>query len=106
MIAVVLAVTMAATGLTAEVRRELALTLTEQGFTPADVRVQKGEPLRLVITRKAAGGCATEIQVRDAGVRQELPLGKPVQLDFTPQHSGELRYACAVGRHGGVLLIE
>ena len=99
------AVAVAVSGLQGE-PRELTLTLTEQGFSPENVRVEKGQPLRLVVTRKAEGGCATEIRIKDGNLHEELPLGKPVKLEFIPQRSGELRYACATGRHGGVLLVE
>lgn len=43
---------------------------------------------------------------RNAGVREKLPLNKPVSIEFTPTKTGEVRYACGMGMMGGVLLVE
>jgi plastocyanin domain-containing protein len=82
------------------------LAVTEKGFEPAKVTVKKGEPVHLVVTRRVEHTCATEIQIKEAGVREKLPLNKPVSIELTPTKSGELRYACGMGMLGGVLLVE
>jgi plastocyanin domain-containing protein len=86
--------------------RTIDLAVTTNGFEPSKIEVKKGEPLHLVVTRKTDATCAKELVIQDAGIRKELPLDRAVAIDFTPQKSGEVRYACGMGMIGGVLLVE
>lgn len=95
-----------AIALAAPARRTVQLTVTKEGFVPAEVKVRKGEPLKLVITRTVERTCATEIVLQGTGIKKDLPLGQAVELDFTPTKTGPLKYACAMGMIGGVLLVE
>jgi len=86
--------------------RTVELSVTEKGFEPEKITVKKGEPLHLVVTRKTERTCATEIAIKDLAIRKELPLNKPVPIDFTPQKAGELRYVCGMDMLSGVLLVQ
>ena len=77
--------------------RTIGLAVTEKGFEPSKIEVKKGEPLHLVVTRKTDATCATELVIKDQGIRKELPLNQPVTFDFTPTKSGEMTYACGMG---------
>jgi plastocyanin domain-containing protein len=86
--------------------RTIDMAVTKRGFAPARVTVQKGEPVRLIVTRQTDQTCAKEIVISDAGVREKLPLDKPVTIEFTPQKTGEIRYACGMDMVSGVLVVE
>jgi hypothetical protein len=85
--------------------RTIELTLTKNGFEPARVKVTRGQPLKLVVTRTTDETCAKDIVVPDQNIEAELPLGKPVTLSFTPKQSGEIRYSCAMNMITGVLQV-
>lgn len=87
--------------------RTVEISVTENGFQPSPISVKKGEPLKLVVTRKTDETCATELVIKDYGIDKQLPLNKPVEIAFTPTKSGELKYGCAMGMMvRGVLLVE
>jgi plastocyanin domain-containing protein len=86
--------------------RTVELSVTDKGFEPDSITVKKGEPLHLVVTRKTDQTCATSIDIKDAGIRKDLPLNKAVAIDFTPEKAGQIRYACGMGMLAGVLLVE
>jgi plastocyanin domain-containing protein len=86
--------------------RTVEMAVTENGFEPSKVKVNKGEKVRLLVTRKTDSTCATEIVIADQGVNAELPLGKAVAVEFTPKKSGEIRYACGMGHVSGVLFVK
>ncbi len=84
----------------------IEVSVTGEGFVPARIHVKKGEKVRLVVTRKTERTCATEIVIRDAGINQQLPLNKPVVVEFTPAKAGTLRYACGMDMISGVLVVD
>jgi plastocyanin domain-containing protein len=87
--------------------KTVEMAVTEKGFEPAVVKVKKGEPVTLVITRKTEKTCATEIVIDDEKINTKLPLGKPVTVTFTPKKAGDIKYGCAMGKMiGGVLKVE
>jgi plastocyanin domain-containing protein len=82
------------------------MTITDKGFEPQNIRVKKGEPVILTITRKTDATCATEIVIDDPKVNTKLPLNQAVTVTFTPQKSGKLKYGCAMNKMiGGVITV-
>jgi len=86
---------------------EIAMSVTEAGFEPSSLTVKRGEPVRLVITRKTDATCAKDIVVDEYAVHTPLPLNKPVRVTFTPTKSGTLRYGCAMDKMvSGVITVQ
>jgi plastocyanin domain-containing protein len=86
---------------------DVVMTVTDKGFEPQNVRVHKGQPVTLVITRKSDATCATEIVIDEHGIKTPLPLNKAVTVRFTPKKTGELKYGCAMQKMiGGVITVE
>lgn len=82
------------------------LTVTADGFVPAQVRVRRGTPVTLEVTRTVERTCATEIVLKDFGVNQPLPLGKAVLVTVSPKGPGDYRFACGMDMVAGVLTVE
>jgi plastocyanin domain-containing protein len=83
--------------------RTVELSVTVKGFEPARVKLTKGEPVKLIVTRKTDETCAKQIVIPDENIKADLPLNKPVTLSFTPKRSGEIRYSCGMNMITGVL---
>ena len=85
----------------------IQLQVTEAGFVPNRIKVQKGQPLTLVVTRKTDQTCAKDIVIDEHKIHTKLPLDTPVTVAFTPTRSGELKYGCAMDKMiSGVLVVE
>ena len=85
----------------------MTMTVTDKGFEPANLRVRRGEPVKLTITRTSDSTCATEIVIDEHGIKTPLPLNKAVTVSFTPSKSGTLKYGCAMQKmFGGVITVE
>lgn len=83
------------------------MAVTESGFEPNSVKVKKGSPVKLVITRKTDKTCAKEIVIDEYAINTKLPLNQPVTVAFTPTKSGQLKYGCAMDKMiGGVMFVE
>lgn len=105
-LASVLALSLVTPAMAARSPRTVELTVTKDGFVPAEVKVRSGEPIKLVITRKVERTCATEVVLDGTGIRKDLPLDQAVEIEFTPARAGQIKYACGMGMIGGVLLVE
>ena len=87
--------------------RTVELKVTDKGFEPTPVKVKKGEPLRLRITRTTDETCAKDLILPDYNIEKELPLNKSVDVEFTPSKTGKLKYGCSMGMMiAGVLIVE
>ena len=82
------------------------LSVTNEGFVPSQVTVKAGTPVKLVVTRRTDRTCATEIVMKDLGVKEQLPLDKPVTVNIPPKAAGNYRYACGMDMIAGVLKVE
>lgn len=78
--------------------RTIQLEVTEDGYVPSPVTLQKDVPVVLLVTRKTDKTCATELVMKDYGINQDLPLNEEVAIKFTPAKSGTLKYGCAMGQ--------
>jgi plastocyanin domain-containing protein len=87
--------------------RVIEIAVTEQGFEPTPIKLKKGEPVKLVLTRKTEHTCATAVVFPDFKIEKKLPLGQPVEVTFTPNKAGTLTYGCTMGQMiAGTLQIE
>jgi plastocyanin domain-containing protein len=86
--------------------RVFDLAVTDDGFVPSRLVVNKDEKVRLVVTRKTDATCAKEIVVQGQGIEKPLPLGQAVTVEFTPTKSGEIRYACAMNHVSGIVFVR
>ena len=82
------------------------IVVTSDGFVPASLSVKRGDLVRLVVTRKTDQTCAKELVIKDYGIHRSLPLNKAVAVEFTPDKSGEIRYACGMDMIAGVLMVK
>ena len=86
--------------------KEVAVAVTAEGFEPAEIRVGRGQPIRLVLTRKVERTCATEIVIKALKIEKPLPLETPVVLELAGQPPGELRFGCAMDMIVGKVIVE
>jgi hypothetical protein len=77
--------------------RKVEVTVTKDGFVPAEIPAKKGEILNLVVTRKVEKTCATELVQKEQGVFAPLPLEKPVKVTLRAPEEGQLKFSCAHG---------
>ena len=61
--------------------------------------------VRLIL--KTDKTCAKTVVFDEPKVKKALPLNEAVEITFTPEKTGELKYGCAMGKMvEGVLKVE
>lgn len=80
--------------------------ITEQGFTPYNIRLRRGVPARITFLRKTDATCAKEVVISAYGINRSLPLNQAVVISFTPKKSGEVSFTCGMNMMRGKLLVR
>lgn len=76
------------------------------GYDPADVRVRKGAPVRLVFDRQETSGCSEEVVLPEFGIRRFLPAHQKTVVEFTPGKAGTYGFTCGMSMLRGQITVE
>ena len=88
---------------------EIQMTAKNFEFSPSTVRVKQGDHVKLIITsldRKHG------IQIEAYNIKEKLPKGEPVTVEFTADKAGTFPFKCSVfcgmghGKMKGELIVE
>ena len=82
------------------------ISVTSAGFEPATLKVKKGVPIVLLITRKTDRTCAKQAVFSSLGKTVDLPLDQVVRVELPAQTAGRLGFACAMDMYRGELVIQ
>jgi hypothetical protein len=86
--------------------QSVKIAVTAQGFEPAKVTLRAGVPVRLVFTRTTDKTCATEVVFPSLGVKRALPFDEAVTIEFTPDKTGDIAFACGMNMLKGAVVIQ
>jgi P-type Cu+ transporter len=96
----------AASGARLRGRRQKVEITVKAGYSPNLIRVREGTPVRLVFDRQEAGDCTSRVVFPDLAVSRSLAPFARTTIEFTPERSGEYRFACGMNMVHGTLLVE
>ena len=86
--------------------QRIPITVTSKGFEPASIPVKAGRPVVLVVTRTTDRTCAKEFVIADWKIKKALPLNRAVEIPFSSEKPGSVRFACGMGMVAGRLVVE
>jgi cytochrome c oxidase subunit 2 len=72
---------------------EIRITAKQFEFEPRTITVQKGKPVRLIIT---SADVDHGFKLEAFGINQKVPAKKTVNLDFTPDQVGKFEFRCSI----------
>lgn len=78
----------------------------EGGYSPAVVRVRRGDPVRLIFDRRETSSCSEEVVLPDFGIRRFLPAHEETVVEMTPDRSGTYEFTCGMGMLRGKVVVE
>ena len=74
------------------------------GYSPNIFTVQKGRPVKWVITSKTTLSCASYIVMPKYDISQPLKKGENIII-FTPTETGEIPFSCSMGMYTGKFVV-
>ena len=75
-------------------------------YSPREIAVTKGEPVRIHFVRKDAANCGGTVVFPDLDIERDLPAGKTTTVDFLPKNSGTLAFTCGMGMMKGNVVVK
>lgn len=77
------------------------MTQHADGYEPSSFTVQKGVPVRWVITSETDLSCAASISMPAFKIFRQLKQGENT-IEFTPEATGSVPFTCSMGMYRGV----
>jgi P-type Cu+ transporter len=75
-------------------------------YAPDRVEVEVGQPIRMIFNRQEANACTAQVVFPDFGIVKDLPVGRPVPIEITPQEPGEYPFHCGMNMVRGRLIVK
>jgi len=75
-------------------------------YSPSVIKAKPGQPVRINFTREESTSCSRFVNFPDFKIRQELPEGKTIAIELTPEKAGEFTFACDMNMYQGKLIVK
>jgi plastocyanin domain-containing protein len=81
--------------------------IVENGvYTPSRIEVKLGQVVKLSFLRKDPSPCAEKVIFDELNLSFDLPMNKPVAVDFKPEQAGEYSFTCQMKMYVGSLSVN
>lgn len=84
----------------------IKVTVSKNGYEPAEIKLEKGKPAKIAFYRSDAENCGGEVVFSKLNITKKLPVGETVLVEFTPPDSGEISFACGMDMMKGKVLVQ
>lgn len=82
----------------------LRMTEERSGYSPNQLVVKKGIPVRWIVTANYPYSCAASLVVPDLKLAGQLKQGENV-IEFTPTDVGTIQFSCSMGMYRGTIQV-
>jgi cobalt-zinc-cadmium efflux system membrane fusion protein len=89
-----------------EAAQTAKVVVHEQGYEPPKLTLRAGTPARLTFVRVTDKTCGTEVVFPSLNIKRALPLNEPVVIEFTPEKSGDIAFACCMNMLHGTVIVR
>jgi plastocyanin domain-containing protein len=86
--------------------QQTKVTVDSKGFTPSQVKVEKGKPASLVFVRTTDQTCATDVVFPEINLKKPLPLNTPVSVEIPTNEARTLTFQCGMAMYKSAVLIQ
>ena len=84
----------------------IAITASDEGYTPSAITVKAGQPVTLVFTRTTTSECLEKVLIPSQKVDKDLPVNQPVEVSFTPEKAGIFEFTCGMEMFRGTVAVS
>ena len=88
------------------VKEEKVDILVDGGYKPSVIKIKKGQNITLSLLRKDSSSCLEEFILPDFKIKKYLPLNQKVEIEITPNKTGEYTFHCGMNMFKGKIIVE
>ena len=82
-----------------------SINVSGNGYSPRNIRVKAGVPVKLTLNPQGFLGCASQFVIPELNISRQLDNHKPTVVEFTPKTAGKLTYTCSMGMFTGTIQV-
>jgi plastocyanin domain-containing protein len=86
--------------------QQAKIKVDKKGFSPSEVKLDKGKPAELVFVRTSDETCAKEVVFPELKIERDLPLNTPVKIDIPTTEARTLTFQCGMAMYKSSVLIQ
>ena len=86
--------------------RAIDISVANGVYTPARIEVPVRQAVILRFHRDDPSPCAEKVVFEDMNIVEELPLGKPKEVQLYPEQTGEFPFTCQMKMYRGTLVVK
>jgi plastocyanin domain-containing protein len=94
----------ALTAAAATPRKTVRIDISGGFYNPKEVKVKKGQPIRLQFVRDAKPTCGDSLVIPSLKVKQQLEVGKPFYVNVTP--TKDIAFGCGMDMMRGKIVVQ
>lgn len=79
------------------------LTVFPTGYSPNNVQVKSGMPVKLNLQSGGRLGCTSQFRIPALGISKNIPLNGVAEVNFTPSMKGKIVFTCSMGMYSGTI---
>jgi plastocyanin domain-containing protein len=86
--------------------QQTSVRVDNKGFSPSEVKLEKGKPAQLVFVRTSDATCAKEVVFPELKIEKDLPLNTPVKVEIPTTEARTLTFQCGMAMYKSSVLIQ
>lgn len=89
------------------VNGEVRIVVDKNGYKPSNIALRPNEKVKLTFLRADGENCGSEVVFPSLGIKKELPVGVPVQIDLAAAaDSKEISFTCGMNMFKGKIVVQ
>lgn len=92
-------------GLATDGAQQVTIKVRSNGYTPSASTLKVGVPVRLRLVSENVQGCARAFTIPGMNISKVLPTNGEEEINFTPNKTGTLTFACSMGMYTGAFTV-
>jgi plastocyanin domain-containing protein len=80
--------------------------LVDGGYKPSVIKIKKGQKTTISLLRKDKNSCLEEFILSDFKIKEYLPINQKVDIEITPDKSGEFSFHCGMNMFHGKIIVK
>jgi plastocyanin domain-containing protein len=86
--------------------QQTKIVVDKKGFTPSEVKLEKGKPAELMFVRTSDETCAKEVVFPELKIEKDLPLNTAVRIEIPTTEARTLTFQCGMAMYKSAVLIQ